>query len=185
MIFPGTRSPRFDARSGLIGSPSCDVRNADGQTFSPVFELISSVPRIPGMTITGRFPVRARAEAKMCSRLGVRRAEIHALETRESAIRTKNKCRERSIGGLVNWHRPTTINKTRDESGAKAVIDIDYCYIRSAGVQHAEQRRDPSKRCSIPDTRWHSHHRDTYEPTNNRRQGAFHSCGDDDDTRTL
>jgi hypothetical protein len=41
------------------------------------------------MTITGRFPVRVRAVAKICSRLGVRRAEIHALETREAAIRIK------------------------------------------------------------------------------------------------
>src|ERR1041385_8897620 len=122
MIFPGTRSSWFDARFGLIGSPSCDVRNADGQTFSPVFELISSVPRIPGMTITGRFPVLALAEAKMCSRLGVRRAEIHALETMESAIRSKSNCRERATGHLVNWHRPTTINEARDKTRAKTVI---------------------------------------------------------------
>jgi len=81
------------------------------------------------MTITGRFPVRARAEAKMCSRLGVRRAEIHALETSESAIRIKRKCRARSTGGLVNWYRPTTINEARYESCAKAVVDIHHSYI--------------------------------------------------------
>ena len=42
------------------------------------------------MTITGRLPVLARAEAKICSRLGVRRAEMHALETNENAIRMKS-----------------------------------------------------------------------------------------------
>src|SRR5262245_36600213 len=126
MIFPGTRSSRFAARSGLIGSPSCEVRKAEGQTVSPVLELINSLPRIPGTTITGRFPVLARAEAKMCSRLGVRRAEIHALETSETVIRTKRRYRERSTEGLLNWHRPTAINETRDESCAEAVIDIHH-----------------------------------------------------------
>ena len=48
MIFPGTRSSRLAARSGLIGSPSCEVRNAEGQTVSPVFGLISSVPENSG-----------------------------------------------------------------------------------------------------------------------------------------
>src|ERR1041385_5428519 len=116
MIFPGTRSSWFDARFGLIGSPSCDVRNADGQTFSPVFELISSVPRVPGMTITGRFPVRARAVAKMCSRLGVRRAEIHALETSETVIRINSSWRDLGTDRLFNGHRPTTIDEARDKA---------------------------------------------------------------------
>src|SRR5215216_611374 len=125
MIFPGTRSSRLAARSGLIGSPSCEVRNAEGQTVSPVFGLISSEPRTPGMTITGRFPDLARADAKMCSRLGVRRAEVHALDTSESTIRVKSKCRER----LVNGHRPTTIDEARDKPCAKAVVDIYYGYV--------------------------------------------------------
>ncbi len=38
------------------------------------------------MTMTGRFPVRIRASAKMCSRLGVRRAEIQPDEIAENAI---------------------------------------------------------------------------------------------------
>src|ERR1700752_4515692 len=113
------------------------------------------------MTITGRFPVLAPAEAKMCSRLGVRRAEIHALETSESAIRTKRIRRDRSTGALVNWHRPTTINETRDKSCAKPVIDIDYSYIGGTGVQHPKQCRDTSERCAISDAGWHSHDRNT------------------------
>jgi len=35
---------------------------------------------MPGITITGRFPVRMRASAKIRSRLGVRFAEIQAAE---------------------------------------------------------------------------------------------------------
>src|SRR6476660_7790377 len=84
MIFPGTRSSRFATRLGDIGKPSSDVRNADGQTFSPVLVLINSEPRIPGMTITGGFPVRILASVKMRSRLGVRCAEMHAAETNVS-----------------------------------------------------------------------------------------------------
>src|SRR5215510_11640294 len=90
-IFPGTRSSRFASRFGLIGNTSLEVRNADGQTVSPVFELINSEPRIPGITITGRLPVLDLAVAKICSRLGVRRAEIQALETKETTIRMEIK----------------------------------------------------------------------------------------------
>src|SRR6185369_12821670 len=102
MIFPGLRSSWLAARLGLIGSPSCDVRNTEGQTVSPVFELINSLPRIPGITITGRFPALARAAAKMCSRLGVRRAEMQALEMRETGIRIKTKRRECATADLFN-----------------------------------------------------------------------------------
>lgn len=62
------------------------------------------------MTMTGRFPVLCLADAKMCSRLGVRRAEMQAEETSDSAIRLKSKERERKLSGLVNRHRPTTID---------------------------------------------------------------------------
>ena len=65
----------------------------------------------------------------MCSRLGVRRAEIHALETSERMIRLKSICRERATGNLFNGHRPTTIDETRDKPGAKAVVDIHYGHV--------------------------------------------------------
>jgi hypothetical protein len=42
--------------------------------------LINSEPRIPGMTITGGFPVRILASVKMRSRLGVRCGEMHPVE---------------------------------------------------------------------------------------------------------
>ena len=129
MIFPGTRSSRFAARSGLIGSPSCDVRNADGQTVSPVFGLINSEPSIPGITITGRLPVLALAVAKMFSRFGVRRAEMHALETSDNEMRPINKYRERANEDLFNGHRPAAIDEARNKAGTKAVVDINDSYI--------------------------------------------------------
>src|ERR1041385_3632037 len=125
MIFPGTRSSRLAARSGLIGSPSCDVRNADGQTVSPVFELISSEPSIPGMTITGGLPVLALAVAKMFSRLGVRRAEMQPLETSETRIRVEMKYREWGMGRLFNGHRPAAVDEARNKACTKAVVDIN------------------------------------------------------------
>src|SRR5690348_3488067 len=125
MIFPGTRSSWFAARLGLIGRPSCDVRNADGQTVSPVFELISSEPSMPGITITGRLPVRALAVVKICARLGVRRAEMHALETSETTIRVEIKYCLRAIGDLINGHRPATIDEARYKASTKAVVDIN------------------------------------------------------------
>src|SRR5215213_2313085 len=124
IIFPGMRSSRLAARSALIGKPSCEVRKAEGQTVSPVLELISSVPKIPGMTTTGRFPVLDFAAAKICSRLGVRRAEIHPLETSDRAIKVSSKRRELAIRGLVNGHRPTAIDQARHEPCAKSVVDI-------------------------------------------------------------
>src|SRR5215203_1254657 len=168
-----------------MGSPSSEVRNAEGQTVSPVFELINSEPRIPGMTMTGRFPLRARAAAKMCSRFGVRRAEMHALETRESAIRLSSNCFERASGRLFNGHRPTTIDQAGDKPRAEAVVDIHHRHVRSAGVQHSEQCRDTSKRCAITDAGWHGHDRNADESADDGRQCTFHACGDDDDARTL
>jgi hypothetical protein len=79
------------------------------------------------MTITGRFPVLERAEAKMCSRLGVRRAEMHALETSENARRVITKCRE--LATLFNWHRPATIDEARNEPRAEAVVDVHYGHV--------------------------------------------------------
>jgi hypothetical protein len=104
------------------------VRKAEGQTVSPVFELISSVPSIPGMTITGRLPVLALAVAKKFSRFGVRRAEIHALEISETTIRVEIKYRE-GAGDLFNGHRPATIDEARNESRTKAVVDINDSYV--------------------------------------------------------
>ena len=63
----------------------------------------------------------------MCSRLGVRRAEIHALETSESARRVISKCRK--FGGLFNWHRPPTIDEARNEPRAKAVVDVHHGHV--------------------------------------------------------
>ena len=80
------------------------------------------------MTITGRLPVLALAVAKMFSRLGVRRAEIHAVETRETTIRVEIKYRERA-GDLFNGHRPATIDEARNKSSTKAVVDINDSYI--------------------------------------------------------
>lgn len=115
-----------------MGSPSCDVRNADGQTVSPVFELINSEPSIPGITMTGRLPVLDLAVAKICSRSGVRRAEMHALETSETRIRVEIKNRLWANGDLFNGHRPATIDEARDKSSTKAVVDINDRNVRGA-----------------------------------------------------
>src|SRR3954466_11526004 len=120
------------------------------------------------MTITGRFPVLERAVAKMCSRLGVRRAEIHALETREAAIRIMYKRRECATADLFNGYRPATIDEARDKACAETVVDIYHSHVRLAGVQHAEQGRDSSKRCAITDAGWHSHHGNAHETSDDR-----------------
>ena len=65
----------------------------------------------------------------MCSRLGVRRAEMHALETSESAMRVISKCREFATRDLFNGHRPTTIDETRNEPRAKTVVDIHHGHV--------------------------------------------------------
>ena len=64
----------------------------------------------------------------MFSRLGVRRAEIHALETSETTIRVGIKYRERA-GDLFNGHRPAAIDEARNKAGAKAVVDINDSYV--------------------------------------------------------
>jgi CubicO group peptidase (beta-lactamase class C family) len=79
-------------KSGVIGNPSSAVRNAEGQTVSPVLEFTNSEPRMPGIMITGRFPGFVLASAKILSRLGVRCAEIHPADTddrRSRRVRSK------------------------------------------------------------------------------------------------
>ena len=136
------------------------MRKADGQTFSPVLELINSDPRIPGITITGRFPVFVRAVAKMCSRFGVRRAEIQLDDTNENIINRAAKedfdlavvvtkrgaCKiELDLPGvsdwknLVNWWFPTSINQAGNESSPEPIIYVYHADIRSAGIQHPEK----------------------------------------------
>lgn len=65
----------------------------------------------------------------MCSRLGVRFAEIHALETSESARSVITKRREFATRGLFNRHRPTTIDEARDEPRAKTVVDVNHGHV--------------------------------------------------------
>ena len=71
-----TSSSRLLARSGVVGkeSPSTSERKTLGQTTSPVRRLTMLDPSMPGMTMTGRLPLRSRAPAKMRPRSGVRRA---------------------------------------------------------------------------------------------------------------
>lgn len=84
------------------------------------------------MTMTGRFPVLNRAEAKICSRLGVRRAEMQALETSESASRVSIKRREFANRDLLNWHRPATIDKACNEPRSKTVVDVYHRHVGCA-----------------------------------------------------
>ena len=68
----------------------------------------------------------------MCSRSGVRRAEIHALEISASTMRARSECCERAADGLFNGHRPATIDEARDKAGAKAVVDVHDGHVRRA-----------------------------------------------------
>ena len=65
----------------------------------------------------------------MCSRLGVRRAEMQALETSDNAMKVSSKWRELATRGLFNWHRPATIDEARDEACPKPVVDIYHCHV--------------------------------------------------------
>lgn len=72
--------------------------------------------------------MRKRADAKMCSRLGVRLAEMQALEISENARRVITK-REFATCDLFNGHRPTTIDEARNEPRAKTVVDVHHGHV--------------------------------------------------------
>jgi len=74
------------------------------------------------------LPLLALAVAKMFSRLGVRRAEIHALEISETTIRVESKYCLRA-SDLFNGNRPATIDEARNKAGTKAVVDINDSYV--------------------------------------------------------
>src|SRR5436190_24387088 len=80
---------------------------------------------------------------------------------------------------------PAPIDQTGDKPRAKPVVDIYYGDIRSARVQHSQQRSDPTKRCTVADTRWHGHDRNTDQTTDHGWQCAFHAGRDNHDARTL
>src|SRR6266542_271965 len=101
MILPATRSSRFAARSVDIGRTSSDERKREGHTISPVLELINCEPRVPGITIRGRFPVRVRASLKMRSRLGVRFAEMHAEDVGRTSRTSAKNAEDRGLSGRV------------------------------------------------------------------------------------
>ena len=65
----------------------------------------------------------------MCSRFGVRFAEMQALETSERARRATTKRCEFATRGLFNWHRPTTIDEARYETRAKTVVDVYHGHV--------------------------------------------------------
>jgi hypothetical protein len=62
----------------------------------------------------------------MFSRFGVRRAEMHALETSDKEMRLIKKYRERR---LFNGHRPAAIDEAGNKAGTKAVVDINDSYV--------------------------------------------------------
>ena len=78
---------------------------------------------MPGITITGRLPLRVRAEAKMCSRFGVRLAEMQAVETIDTATRTVMRGWDFDVV-LFSRRFPTSIDQTGHEACAEAVIDV-------------------------------------------------------------
>src|SRR5690349_9142113 len=149
---------------------------------------------MPGITITGRLPLLARAVAKMCSRFGVLRAEMQPVVMTESIRTPKMRCglfvefvKNRRVKRftLFNGRLPATVYQTRDKARSEAVVDIDHGHIRCARVQHAEQCRYPTKGCAVSDTGWYSHHRNAYQTTDHRRQRTFHSRRDDHNARAL
>ena len=64
----------------------------------------------------------------MCSRLGVRRAEIQPLEISASRRRVITKW-EFATRNLFNGHRPTTIDEARNEPRAKTVVDVHHGHV--------------------------------------------------------
>src|SRR6476659_4576579 len=86
---------------------------------------------------------------------------------------------------LLSWWLPAPVDQTRNETRAETVIDIYYRNIRSARVQHSQQRCSAAERRAIPDAGRHRDYRHADESTYYRRQRAFHSRRNDHDTRTL
>src|SRR5947209_20068602 len=89
-IFFGTRLSLLRSRSQDIGrlNPSSVERKAEGQTTSPVFELTSCDPNLPGITINGRLPTRSRAPAEPHARFGVR---FPRMQPDNTAVKTRRK----------------------------------------------------------------------------------------------
>lgn len=63
---------------------------------------------------------------------------------------------------LIQIVRPLSIDQAGDKTRAEAVVDIYNRYVRRAGVEHSQQRRDTAEGRAITNTRrhrddWHTH----------------------------
>src|SRR5277367_1352494 len=57
----------------------------------------------------------------------------------------------------------------------KPIINIHHAHIRSAAIQHRQQRRQPPKTRSITSARRHRNHRSRHQPRHHARQRPLHS----------
>src|SRR5215204_3685970 len=91
MIRVATSRSRFSFNPGEIGRLKPSVFAADKfiQTRSPVSELTSSLPKIPGIMITGRLPLRSFDRAKIASRFGAFLPPGRQPESTTESVRTK------------------------------------------------------------------------------------------------
>jgi hypothetical protein len=71
-----------------------------------------------------------------------------------------------------------SIDQTRGKAGSEPIVDIHNGDVRRAGVEHAEQRSNAAKRCTVADACGHGDNGYADESANDRRQSAFHA-GDD------
>ena len=82
----------------------------------------------------------------------------------------------------ADWDRaPAARNSGGEDTRTETVVDVHHDHTWSAGVEHAEQRREPAQGGAVPDAGRHGHERDTGEAADDRRQRALHT-GDDDQT---
>src|SRR5688500_6819879 len=81
--------------------------------------------------------------------------------------------------------RSLPVYQARGEARAEAVVDVYYCDVGGAGVQHSEQGGEAVEGGAVAYRRRKRDHGDGDEAADDRGKRAFHAGGDDDDPGIL
>ena len=89
---------------------------------------------------------------------------------------------ERRVAWLRRRSGPSwPADPARRGGGSEPVVDVHHRDAGRAGVEHAEQRREPAERRAVSHARRHGDHRHRHQPADDARQRALHPRDHDHD----
>jgi hypothetical protein len=112
------------------------------------------------------------------------RPERRGLGSQDGQLRSGSYRREMPSSNECRSRRKLqAVDAGSDASRAETVVDVHDRHIRSATIEHPEQRGNSSKAGAVARARRHGDHRRRYQSADHARQCAFHARHTNDDAR--